>query len=135
MATDSLDLRDIAARYTAAWCSQEPESVAEFYSPEGSLQVNSGPVAIGRQAIAEVARSFMLAFPDLQVVMTDVRTEAWASVYQWTLSGTNTGPGGTGRRVLSSGFERWSFGEDGLIAASQGHFDAAEFSRQLEHGA
>ncbi len=134
MLPDSVDLRDFAARYTAAWCSQNPESVAEFYSPEGSLRVNDHPPAIGRRAIAEVARSFMVAFPDLCVAMTDVRLEAGEPEYHWSLSGTNTGPGGTGRRVLISGFEQWSFGGDGLIASSQGHFDEAEYRRQLEHG-
>jgi hypothetical protein len=134
MLSDSLDLREFAARYTAAWCSQNPESVAEFYSPQGSLRVNDGPLAIGRNAIAAVARSFMVAFPDLRVVATDVRIEAGSTEYHWTLSGTNTGPGGTGRRVFISGFERWSFGENGLIASSQGHFDADEYRRQLEHG-
>ena len=134
MLSDSLDLRDFAARYTAAWCSQNPVSVAEFYSPKGSLRVNDGPPANGRNAIAAVARSFMDAFPDLRVIVTDVRIEAGATEYHWTLSGTNTGPGGTGHGVLISGFERWSFGEDGLIASSQGHFDAAEYRRQLEHG-
>jgi hypothetical protein len=134
MSPDSLDLRDFAARYTAAWCSQNPESVAEFYSPQGSLRVNDGPHAVGRNAITGVARSFMVAFPDLFVAMTDVRIETGAPEYHWTLSGTNTGPGGTGRGVLISGFERWSFGSDGLIASSQGHFDAAEYRRQLEHG-
>lgn len=134
MLSDSFDLRDFAARYTAAWCSQNPDSVAGFYSPEGSLRVNDGPAAVGRSAIAAVARSFMVAFPDLRVVMTDVRLQAGAPEYHWTLFGTNTGPGGTGRRVGISGFERWSFGSDGLIASSQGHFDAAEYRRQLEHG-
>ena len=54
--------------------------------------------------------------------------------YYWTLSGTNTGPGGTGHRVRISGFEKWRIGADGLIASSQGHFDVAEYRRQLEHG-
>ncbi|MCL4796119.1 MAG: ester cyclase [Bryobacteraceae bacterium] len=134
MSPDSLNLRDFAARYTAAWCSQNPESVAEFYSPEGSLRVNDGPPAVGRNAIAGVARSFMVAFPDLCVIMTDVRVWTARAEYHWTLSGTNTGPGGMGRRVLISGFELWSFGSDGLIASSEGHFDAAEYRHQLEHG-
>jgi hypothetical protein len=134
MSTASWDLRDFAARYTAAWCSQNPESVAAFYAAQGSLRVNEGAPAVGRAAIAEVARSFMVAFPDLRVVMTDVRAEGGAPEYHWTLSGTNTGPGGTGRGVLISGFERWSMGSDGLIASSQGHFDEAEYRRQLEAG-
>jgi nuclear transport factor 2 (NTF2) superfamily protein len=49
--------------------------------------------------------------------------------------GTNTGPGGTGNQVRFSGFEEWTFGEDGLVAESQGHYDQAEYERQLEQGA
>jgi hypothetical protein len=33
--------------------------------------------------------------------------------------------------VRISGYEEWTFGEDGLIATSQGHFDEAEYNRQL----
>lgn len=121
-------------RYTAAWCSQSPESVAAFFSPQGSLTVNDGTPAVGRDEIAGVALSFMTAFPDLKVVMDDLRLLGDEPEYHWTLSGTNTGPGGTGRRVLISGFERWRFGADGLIAVSDGHFDAVEYHRQLEKG-
>ena len=46
----------------------------------------------------------------------------------------NDGPGGTGRRVRISGFEEWSIGDDGLIAASLGHYDQAEYERQLAAG-
>ena len=99
-------------------------AVAAFYSHQASLGVNDGPPAVGRNAITQVAQSFMTAFPDLCVVMEDLRT----------LSGTNTGPRGTGHRVRMSGFERWRIGSDGLIASSQGHFDAAEYRRQLEQG-
>ena len=131
---DSIDLRDVAERYTAAWCSQNPESVAAFYSDQGSLRVNDGAPAVGRDAIAEVAQSFMSTFPDLCVVMDELRLQAGEPEYHWTLVGTNSGPGGTGHKVRISGFERWRIGSDGLIAASQGHFDAAEYRRQLEQG-
>jgi predicted ester cyclase len=130
----SFDLTDFATRYTAAWCSQNPESVAAFYSIEGSLRVNDGPPAAGRHAITLVAQSFMSAFPDLSVTMESVRVQGDEALYHWTLSGTNTGLGGTGRRVRISGFEQWRIGSDGLIATSQGHFDAAEYQRQLEKG-
>jgi hypothetical protein len=56
------------------------------------------------------------------------------AVYRWTLTGTNTGPGGTGRFVRISGYEQWTFAADGLIAASLGHFDEADFLRQLHTG-
>jgi len=131
---DSIDLRDLATRYTAAWCSRNPESVAAFYAHQASLRVNDDPPAVGRNAITQVAQSFMTAFPDLCVVFDDLRLQADELEYHWTLSGSNTGPGGTGHKVRISGFERWRIGSDGLIASSQGHFDAAEYRRQLEQG-
>jgi uncharacterized protein (TIGR02246 family) len=127
-------LRDFAKRYTAAWCSHTAANVAAFYSPNGSLTVNDGTPAIGRRAITEAAQAFMTAFPDLQVLMGDVLLQEQRAVYHWTLVGTNTGPGGAGRRVRISGFEVWKFGDDGLIAESQGHFDSGAYQRQLECG-
>jgi hypothetical protein len=76
----------------------------------------------------------MVAFPDMRVLMDDVLIQGHSIEYRWTLIGTNTGPGGTGNRVRITGFEEWTFGDDGLIAASQGHYDQAEYTRQLEHG-
>jgi predicted ester cyclase len=128
------ELRDFAAHYTAAWCSQNPESVAAFFSPDGSLRVNDDPAAVGRNAITQVAQSFMTAFPNLSVMMDDLLLRGDVVEYHWTLIGTNTGPGGTGRRVRISGFETWRFGSDGLIASSQGRFDASEYRRQLQEG-
>jgi len=131
---DPARLRGFAVRYTAAWCSQNAASVAVFFSPSGSLTINAGAPAIGRDAIREVAQSFMTAFPDMRVIMDEILTREHVSVYHWTLVGTNSGPGGTGQRVRISGFEEWKIGADGLIAESQGHFDAAEYQRQLERG-
>jgi predicted ester cyclase len=131
---DPDQLRGLARRYTAAWCSQNPASVAEHYAPDGSLTINGGKPSVGRAAIMEAARSFMVAFPDLQVLMDDLLVRDGGCEYHWTLVGTNTGPGGTGKRVRISGFEEWTIGDDGLIAESQGHYDQAEYDRQLEHG-
>jgi hypothetical protein len=132
MQADVIKLRDFAARYTAAWCSQDPASVAAFYAVEGSLTVNGGTPAVGRNAITEVARSFMTAFPDMRVVMDELLEQGDHAEYHWTLIGTHSGPEGTGHRVRISGFERWQIGADGLIASSQGRFDSAEYQRQLK---
>lgn len=131
---DPSKLRDFAVRYTAAWCSQEPGKVAAFFSPQGSLTVNGGPAAVGRPAITAVARSFMNTFPDLRVDMDELLKREGRTEYHWTLTGTDACPGGTGRRVRISGFEEWKLGNDGLIAESQGHFDDAEYRRQLAGG-
>jgi uncharacterized protein (TIGR02246 family) len=127
-------LREFAERYTKAWCSNDPDAVAAFFSEGGSLTINDGVPSHGRRAIAEAARSFMTAFPDLTVEMDGVGDRAGKTIYRWTLTGTNTGPGGTGARVRISGFEEWQIGEDDLIAHSQGHFDASDYQRQTQGG-
>jgi uncharacterized protein (TIGR02246 family) len=127
--------QDFATRYTTAWCSQDPERVAAFFAPGGSLTINGGKPAVGRKAIAESARGFMTAFPDMVVTMDGLDTTSQRAVYRWTLTGTNTGPGGTGKRVRISGREEWRIVADGLIAESQGFFDEAEYQRQLKSGA
>lgn len=133
MLPDLVELQDFARRYTAAWCSKNALSVAAFFAADGSLSVNGVP-AVGRPAITGVAQSFMTAFPDLQLLMDNILLQDGHAIYQWTFLGANTGPGGTGHRVHFSGFEVWKFGEDGLIAESQGHFDSAAYQRQLVHG-
>ncbi len=132
---DEAGLRDFATDYTAAWNSQNPASVAEHFAEDGSLTVNAGEPAVGRAAITATAQGFMTAFPDMVVTMDDVGFEGIGAVYRWTLTGTNTGPGGTGAPVHISGYEEWTLGQDGLIARSLGHFDEAEYERQLNAGA
>jgi uncharacterized protein (TIGR02246 family) len=131
---DAEQLVDFAARYTAAWCSQQSERVAAFFSTSGALTINGGAPAVGRSAIREVVQGFMTAFPDLVLTMDGVRVEGDRAVYQWTFAGKNIGPAGTGQQVLFSGFEEWAIGADGLIAGSLGHFDEADYRHQREHG-
>jgi uncharacterized protein (TIGR02246 family) len=127
--TDSL--QELAGRYTAAWSSQNPASVAAFFSPNGSLTVNDGSPAVGRDAIAQVAQSFMTAFPDLQLTMDGLSVDGDHAIYRWTLEGTYAAHGGAGKRVRISGYEEWNIGSDGLIFHSLGHFDAEDYARQL----
>jgi len=127
----SKDVSDFAERYTAAWCSQKAELVAEFFAPDGSLTINGGAPALGREEIGAAARSFMTAFPDLRVKMTRLVSVEDRLEYHWTLTGTNTGPGGRGRAVCISGLEIWRFAPDGLIQESLGSFDAADYERQI----
>lgn len=124
--TDSL--QDLAEKYTAAWSSQNPASVAAFFSPNGSLTVNHGAPAVGRDAIAQVAQSFMTAFPDLQLTMDGLTTDGDKAIYRWTLEGTHSE---AAKRVRISGYEEWLIGPDGLVSRSLGHFDAEDYARQL----
>jgi hypothetical protein len=125
-------LLEFARRYTEAWCSQDPDRVASFFAPRGSLSVNGATPATGRTAIAAVAQGFMTAFPDLRVSMDGLTNDGEWTLYQWSLAGTNSGPGGTGQPVRISGVERWRLSAEGLIDESLGSFDIADYQRQLE---
>ena len=130
-AMDAAKLKEFGTKYTAAWCSQNAASVAAFFAEGGSLKINDGSPAVGRTAIIAAAQGFMTAFPDMVVRMDNVTLDGAQALYRWTLTGTNTGPGGTGKAVHISGYEEWTFGADGLIAESKGHFDEAEYNRHL----
>ena len=121
------ELTKFAQYYAEAWCSQDPEKVAAFYAKGGSISVNGGPSV----PIAEVARGFMRDFPDMVVTLDKLENTPSGTEFDWTFTGTNTGPGGTGNRVRISGYELWQINSDGLIGESKGHFDAAEYERQL----
>jgi hypothetical protein len=66
--------------------------------------------------------------------MDQVSQDGSRAIFRWTWTGTNTGPGGTGKSVRIGGYEEWTIGADGLIAESKGHFDEAEYQRQVKAG-
>ena len=129
------DLAGLGTRYAAAWSSQNPALLASFYGENGSLTVNDGPPSVGRAAIAATAQGFMSAFPDMVVKMSHMSQKEGHPVFNWIWTGTNTGPGGTGKFVRITGYEEWTLNADGLIAKSNGHYDEAEYQRQLRVGA
>jgi predicted ester cyclase len=122
------ELFNFAKRYAEAWSSQNPKSVAAFYAKGSSISVNGGTAT----PIVEVVRGFMRDFPDMVVTFDKLETRPDGAAFHWTFTGTNTGPGGTGNRVLISGYELWKIDNDGLISESKGHFDAADYERQLK---
>ena len=128
------ELTDFATRYAAAWSSQNADTLASLYSENGSLTVNNGSPSVGRAAIASTAKAFMTAFPDMVVKMDRVTQDDGRTRFHWIWTGTNTGPGGTGKAVRMIGYEEWTLGADGLIEESRGHFDEAEYQRQLKSG-
>lgn len=125
--------KTIAAQYTAAWNSQDPASVAEFFAEDGTLFVNGAP-SNGREAITELVGGFMTAFPDMKLSMDALEINPDQVIFHWTFVGTNTGPGGTGNAVRFSGYEEWTLGKGGLITTSLGHFDNQDYQDQLQQG-
>ncbi len=123
----SSPLTELAARYAKAWCSHNPEAVVAFYEKNASISVNNGAPA----PIGDVARGFMRDFPDMIVTFDKLDPRGDRTAFYWTLTGTYAG---TGNHVRISGYELWKIDNAGLIAESSGHFDAAEYERQLKDG-
>lgn len=128
------DLNLFAHNYAQVWSGIRPEFVAMFFEENGSLQVNDNKPAEGRTQITEVAQGFMHDLPDMVVKYDSLVTKPTRTEFHWTLTGTNSGPGGTGNKVKVSGYEHWQMGENGLILKSQGHFPSEEYNRQIESG-
>lgn len=121
-----------ATMYAAAWSDRNPDHLAGFYADDGVLRVNAAAPAVGRAEIRATALGFMTAFPDMTVTLLSVELSDPHVIFHWRWTGTNTGPGGTGKAVDLLGFEEWILGPDGRIVQSLGHFDEAEYQRQLQ---
>jgi nuclear transport factor 2 (NTF2) superfamily protein len=127
MTHDPQGIEELARSYTEAWCSRDPARVAAHYVPCGTIAINGGEPA----PIASVAESFVAAFPDIEVSMDNLAVIDDVVEYHWTFTGTSAE---TGKSVRVPGFEEWTIGADGLIAESRGHYDQAEYDRQLREG-
>ncbi|MBV9101433.1 MAG: nuclear transport factor 2 family protein [Candidatus Dormibacteraeota bacterium] len=130
----SKPLWELVLRASNAWSSQDPDGVASCYEEGASLTINRGTPARGRVELAATAAGYMAAFPDLQVSVDNVFVAGDSVFWIWTLTGTNSGPGGSGNRVRVSGIEVWTMGETGLVANSVGYYDAAAYELQIQHG-
>ena len=119
--------------YTSAWNSKDPAKVASFYAIDGTLTVNQGTPAEGREALTNLVNSYMEAFPDMELTMDSLVADGGTYKYHWRFIGTNTGPGGTGNKVDFSGFEQWTMNKEGLVQTSIGEYDADDYNRQLKY--
>ncbi len=131
---DREQLREFASNYASAWSSQNPARVAACFAPNGSLAINDGAPAVGREAIAALAGQLMSEFPDLGLKMDELSFFEGDIDFHWTLTGRNSGPGGTGKAIKISGYEEWKLAPDLLIAESNRYFDEPEYQRQLAAG-
>ena len=105
--------------------------MAACYEEMASLTINGGTPSTGRVELAATARSYMDAFPDLNVSVDHVLVAGDAVFWAWTITGANNGPGGTGHRVRVSGIEVWTIGSSGLVSNSIGYHNAERLSRKF----
>ena len=135
-APDLAAMKAFAESYTAAWCRRDPVAVAAHHDEDsGGICINGAAPFIGREGIVTMAEGFIAAVPDLMLTMESFALRAERGWYNWRLTGTASGPGGTGNRIDIHGFEIWRFTPEGLIDFSNGYFDNAAYARQIEVGA
>ncbi len=134
MPLDPADIRKTAENYTAAWCSRSSEAVGLCFAENGKSIINDGDPVVGRAAIAEAMQAFFDDFPDLHLKMDDLRSGGNKAIFLWTLTGSNSGPGGTGNSVSISGWQNWRLTDDLLILEADGGYDAVEYDRQVQEG-
>ncbi len=134
MPLDPADIRKMAEGYTQAWCRRSSEAVASFFEENATSIINAGTPTIGRPAIADAMGAFFNDFPDLVLRMDDLRSGGNQAIFLWTLEGTNSGPGGTGKFVRIVGWQNWRLSDDLLIVEADGGFDASEYERQIREG-
>jgi nuclear transport factor 2 (NTF2) superfamily protein len=129
MAHDERQIGELARSYTEAWCSHDPTRVASHYAPGGTIAINGGEAA----GIADVAESFITAFPDIEVSMDDLIVKDDVVEYRWTFTGTSAE---TGKWVRIPGYEEWTIGAGGKIASSRGNTTrpntSASYARALD---
>lgn len=123
-------MEEFGKNYTDAWNSLDPEKVVSFYAEDGTLTINNGTPSLGRIQLAATVKSYMDAFPDMQLTMDSLVEDSTTYKFYWTFSGANTGPGGTGNKVKFSGFEHWTMNDDGLVQTSIGSYNAEDYNRQ-----
>ena len=93
------------------------------------IMVDNGLPGFNGSKALEIAREFMRDFPDMTVIFDKLEPRGDRTTFHWTLTGTHRG---TGNHIRISGYELWKINNAGLIAKSSGHFDAADYDRQLK---
>ncbi|MFA3920927.1 nuclear transport factor 2 family protein [Ruegeria hyattellae] len=118
-----------AARYAAAWSSNEPEQVAGHFAQNGSAVLNAGAPIQGRADIAEnYAAPFFRDFPNSNVLVHDFRLSGNHGLF----TGMLVAPPYLGMPpVRLLGWEEWTLDDNGLIRASLVWFDHDEHARQV----
>ena len=117
----------LAAAYTAAWNTGNPDAVAAFFAADGAIIINNGSPWQGRAGVAQMAAGFFADIPDLSLRCYAARGAGDHLVYIWTFTGTHAA---TGNAVSVAGWEEWDLDASGLITLSRGWFDAADYARQ-----
>jgi len=131
MTPNSGDIYETAKRHANAWTAHDAEAVAGLYEKNAVFIINLGEPMNGRSDIAEMVQSYVDGFPDLVLFSDKVRTAGDRAVALWTAEGTSKE---TGEFIKFGGWESWTVSPSGLIARSDGWYDAEDYERQCNEG-
>lgn len=122
------ELDDLARRYTEAWNSKVPESVARFHTADSSIIINGGEPSEGFDGLTAMAAGFHADVPDLNLQCDGIRGAGSHVVYMWTFTGHHAE---TGNTLNVKGWEEWTLNEDMKVTSSLGWFDGEDYDRQV----
>jgi steroid delta-isomerase-like uncharacterized protein len=122
-------------RQAEAWNAHDSQAIARFYAEDATLHDAGGQTATGRAAIAERARLYLDAFPDMRLEVGPIEVDGNTCTMEWTARGTHggslAGMPPTGRAVVVEGCDVAQFGEDSLIHSETDYWNEAAMMRQL----
>jgi steroid delta-isomerase-like uncharacterized protein len=129
---------EVAKRYVAAWNAREAEQAARFLADDVYyLDVTVGEPQHGRDGTREnVIRLFMTAAPDLKWQMNgEPIVSDGGTAFEWTFSGTNTGPWGPHTPATNRPFRfdgvTFLRVKDDKITYQGDYYDGYAFHKQL----
>ena len=126
--------------YMAAWNAHDATQAASFFTDSVSyFDASVGTPQVGREnAQKNVIQAFLTAVPDCQWTRDGdpvVSTSGDAVAFQWSFSGTNTGPWSDGTKATGKKFSIKGLTlihlKDGKIASQFDSYDALGFYKQL----
>jgi steroid delta-isomerase-like uncharacterized protein len=126
--------------YMAAWNAHDAPAAAAFFADSGIyLDASVGTPQVGRDnAQKNVIQAFMTAAPDCKWVRDGqpiVNAAGDGVAFQWTFSGTNTGPWGDGTKASGKPFTLHGVTflrlSSGKIQWQGDYYDALGFYKQL----
>ncbi len=130
--------RQVLDQMTAAFEAKDIDMLARLYAPDAVAVTPDAGEVKGRDEIAEWARQFFVAFPDVTWEMLAEHEDGDAAIDEGYVVGTHTGPmampGGdvapTGKRIHLRECDV-AVVRDGLIREHRFYYDQAEMLEQL----
>jgi len=126
--------------YMAAWNAHDVPAAAAFFADSGTyLDASVGTPQVGRtNAEKNVIQAFITAAPDCHWARNGapvVNAAGDAIAFEWTFSGTNTGPWGDGTKATGKHFSFQGLTlihlTNGKITSQFDSYDALGFYKQI----